>query len=537
MSRKIFLTLTAACCLLSIGPYPLPRSHSSSSISSGLRLTIFAHATPIQVLVQRSNNEYTENTHNKKTSQSNGRIRKQGKSKRHAKHNLAYDAILHSESQLPVFWNNHHPTSGKGGIAQTKNAKKLVSSKPSAQQRKINGKDRVSSVKSLLANILGKRAPRTASSLSPSAVASSVKKVTKSDPLRTSSDIKPQLVRQRQDEARVISSILSNAPGQKATSKPKTKKKTFTEAPVKIGAAIGAEGSTSSAFETAEAICDDSDNNNFIKRAIHQLTHDGHHVPQSDAESANSESVDTMSASENDSSILNRKNTLQFLYQRDIAQDDSSKQEQGQFDRAPEEIQPTYQFEDDLEVEGILESFANVMVGPSPSDEQGPLNPDFDDDQSHYSHKNYFNDWIQYVDRKGAAALIALVRTPGPDASSSSSSLDFFHYLTGGVFDLKRHRQRHGLAALSPFSKEASTYFTLPTYRDTKIEASNETSEPSYASTATSASVPGASGRSEIRRTSVARQLSISQAQAVQQYAQGYAQEPLYHLPARAPTF
>ncbi|KAG0097897.1 hypothetical protein BGZ93_001688 [Podila epicladia] len=503
------------------------------------------------------------------------------KSKRHAKHNLAYDAILHSESQLPVFWNNHHPTSGKGGIAQTKNAKKLVSSKPSAQQRKINGKDRVSSVKSLLANILGKRAPRTASSLSPSAVASSVKKVTKSDPLRTSSDIKPQLVRQRQDEARVISSILSNAPGQKATSKPKTKKKTFTEAPVKIGAAIGAEGSTSSAFETAEAICDDSDNNNFIKRAIHQLTHDGHHVPQSDAESANSESVDTMSASENDSSILNRKNTLQFLYQRDIAQDDSSKQEQGQFDRAPEEIQPTYQFEDDLEVEGILESFANVMVGPSPSDEQGPLNPDFDDDQSHYSHKNYFNDWIQYVDRKGAAALIALLATLvcldistwsgpqvaiaftfatfvafvlltlcisfkmhhrrarrlGPDASSSSSSLDFFHYLTGGVFDLKRHRQRHGLAALSPFSKEASTYFTLPTYRDTKIEASNETSEPSYASTATSASVPGASGRSEIRRTSVARQLSISQAQAVQQYAQGYAQEPLYHLPARAPTF
>ncbi|KAG0359511.1 hypothetical protein BG005_000672 [Podila minutissima] len=413
-------------------------------------------------------------------------------------------------------------------------------------------------------------------------MASSVKKVTKSDPLRTPSDAKqPQLVHQRQEEAKVVSAILPKAPGQMAASKPKKKKKTSTEALVMIGAAIGAEDSAPSAFETAEAICDDSDNNNFIKRTIHQFTHDGHHVPQSDAESANSESADTMSVSDNDSSTLSRKNTFQFLHQRDFEQDEPSKQEQGQFVSAPEETQPTYQVEDDLEEEGILESFANVVIGPSPADEQSP-NPDFDDDQSHYSHKNYVNDWIQYVDRKGATALTAVLailarldtstwsgpqvaiaftfatfvafvlltlcisfkmhrrraRRLGPDASSSSSSLDFFHYLTGGVFDLKRHRQRHSLATLSPFSKEASAYFTLPTYRDTKAVASNnETPEPSYASTATSASVPGASGRSEIRRTSVARQLSINQAQAVQQYAQGYAQEPIYHLPTRAPTF
>ncbi|KAF9335967.1 hypothetical protein BG006_010111 [Podila minutissima] len=446
----------------------------------------------------------------------------------------------------------------------------------------MHGKDRVSTVKSLLASILGKRAPRTASSPSPSMASSVKKKVIKSDPLRSPSDAKqPQLVYQRQEEAKVIAAILPNAPGQMAASKSKKKKKTSTEALDMIGAAIGAEGSASSAFETAEAICDDSDNNNFIKRTIHQLTHDGHHVPQSDAGSANSKSADTMSVSENDSSTLSRKNTFQFLHQRDFEQDEPSKQEQGQFDRAPEETQPTYQFEDNLEEEGILESFANVVIGPSPADEQSP-NSDFDDDQSHYSYKNYVNDWIQYVDRKGATALTAVLATLvlldtstwsgpqvaiaftfatfvafvlltlcisfkmhrrrarrlGPDASASSSSLDFFHYLTCGVFDLKRHRQRHSLAALSPFSKEASTYFTLPTYRDTKTVASNnETSGPSYASTATSASVPGASGRSEIRRTSVARQLSMNQAQAVQQHAQGYAQEPLYHLPTPAPTF
>ncbi|KAG0038094.1 hypothetical protein BGZ82_001107 [Podila clonocystis] len=369
-----------------------------------------------------------------------------------------------------------------------------------------------------------------------------------------------------------------------ATSKPKTRKKPSVEALAMIGAAIGAEGSASSDFETAEAICDDSDNDNFIKRVIHQLTQDGHPVPLDDAKSTNSESSDTMLVSENDSSILNRKNTLQFLDQGEMAQEEhDSRQEQGQFDNALREIQPTYHFEEDLEEEGILESFANVMVGPSPAGEQDSLYPVFDDDQNHRSHSKYFNDWILYMDRKGAIALTAVLATlvrldpsnwsghqvalaftfatfvafvllalcisykmhrrrehrlgQHSDASASSSSLGFFHYLTCGVFDLKRHRQRHSLAALSPFSKEASTYFTLPIYRDAKTTTASATPETSYASTATSASVPGASGRSEIRRTSVARQLSISQAQAVQQHAQGYAQEPLYHVPTRAPTY
>ncbi|KAG0341173.1 hypothetical protein BG000_010004 [Podila horticola] len=570
MSRKILLTLTAACCLLSIGPYSLPLSHSSPSISSGFHLTIFAHAKPIQVLVQRSNIERTESSYDKKTSQFEDKTGKQTKSARHAKHNLAYDSILHSESQLPVFWNNHHPPAGK-------DAKKPLSSKQAVQQRKTHGKERISTVKALLASMFRSRASTTASSPSK---ASSVKTVTKSDILRKPSGAKkPQLVQQKQEEARAASSILSNAQGQVATSKPKTKKKASAEVLAMIGAAIGAEGSASGAFETAEAICDDSDNDHFVKRAIQQLTHDDHHAPRSDAECADSVPSDTMSISENDSSIPIRKDKLQFLHRGNFVQQDSdSKQEQDKF-------RPTYQFEEDLEEEGILESFTNALVGPSPADDHDPQYPVSDSDQGN-SRNSYFKDWIQYMDRKGAAAFTAVLATlvrldpstwSGPqvalaftfatfvafvllalcisykmhrrrerrlrlhsDASSltsSSSSFGFFHYLTGGVFDLKRHRQRHSLAALSPFSKETSTYFTLPTYRDAKTAASSVTPDPSYASTATSASVPGANGRSEIRRTSVARQLSISQAQAVQQHAQTYVHEPLHHLPSRAPTF
>ncbi|KAF9383308.1 hypothetical protein CPB97_006579 [Podila verticillata] len=396
-------------------------------------------------------------------------------------------------------------------------------------------------VESLLANIFGSRAS-TASS--PPSIASSMKKVTKSDPLRKSASgakTQQQLAQKQEEPAKVASSIQPNAQGQTTS---KLKKKKTAEALAMMAGAIGAGAS---AFGTAEAFYDDSDSDNFIKQAMmHQLTHDGHPVPQCDESPSAS---DVMSGSENDSSILSRKNTL-LLHQRDVARD-----EQDQVESAFEESEPTFLFEEDLDEEGILESLTNVMVGPPPLGDQDshPF-----EDQDH-PHNSYFQDWIQYMDRKGAAALAAVLATlvrldpstwSGPQvaiaytfatfiafvllalyisykmhhrrerlqnggvssssSSSSSSSLGFFHYLTGGVFAFHRH-ERHPLAALSPFSKEASTYFTLPIYRDTK--SPHVAPEPSYATT--SASVAGAS-RSEIRRTSVARQLSISQAQAVQ---------------------
>lgn len=536
MSRNILLILTAACCLFSISPLH-SLSHNSPSISSGLHQAIFAYAKPIQILV-RSNNEHTENAFSKETNQiarsTTDRIGNQATSTRHAKHNLAYDAILHSESQIPVFWNNHPPD----WTTQTKNAKKSASPKP-YQVRKTHGKNRTLTVKSFLASIFGNRASTTSS---PPSIASSVKKVTKSDPLRKpASDAKTQQLAQKQEGlAKVALSAQPNVQGQ-TTSKPK-KKKTSEALAMMAAAAIG---KGASAFETPEAICDDSDNDNFIKQAMHQLTHDGQLDPQSDESRSAS---DTMSVSENDSSILNRKITL-LLHQRDVAQEEQvSKQEQDQVESALEESEPTFLSEEDLEEEGILESLINAMVGPSPLNDQDryPI-----EDQNH-PHSSHFQDWIQYMDRKGAATLTAVLATlvhldpstwSGPQVaiaftfatfvalvllalyisykmhrrrerfiqnggtSCTSSSLSFFHYLTGGIFNFHRH-QRHTFADLSPFSKEA--YFTLPTHRDTK--SSNVAPEPSYATT--SASVAGAN-RSEIRRTSVARQMSISQAQAV----------------------
>ncbi|KAF9391772.1 hypothetical protein CPC16_003960 [Podila verticillata] len=394
-------------------------------------------------------------------------------------------------------------------------------------------------MKSLLASMVGNHASTTSS---PPSIASSMKTVTKSDPLRKpASCAKTQELAQKQKEPeKVVSSIQPNARGQ-TTFKPK--KKNAAEALAMMAGAIG-EGA--SAFGTAEAICDDSESDNFIKQAMHQLTHEGHPVPQSDESRSAS---DALSGSENDSSILNRKSAV-LMHQRDVAQEEQvPKHEQDQVESAFEESEPTFLFEEDLEEEGILKSPTNVMVGPSPLDDQDSY---LFEDQDR-PHNSYFQDWIQYMDRKGAAALTIVLATlvrldpstwTGPQVAiaftfatflafvllalyisykmhhrrerlkngdtSSSSSLGFFHYLTRGVFASHRH-QRHTFAALSPFSKETSTYFTLPTYRDTK--SPNVAPEPSYATT--SASVAGAN-RSEIRRTSVARQLSITQAQAVQ---------------------
>ncbi|KAF8937937.1 hypothetical protein BGZ52_000476, partial [Haplosporangium bisporale] len=121
-----------------------------------------------------------------------------------------------------------------------------------------------------------------------------------------------------------------------------------------------------------------------------------------------------------------------------------------------------------LEEEGILKSPTNVMVGPSLDDQDSYLFEDQD-----RPHNSYFQDWIQYMDRKGAAALTIVLATlvrldpstwTGPQVAiaftfatflafvllalyisykmhhrrerlkngdtSSSSSLGFFHYLT-----------------------------------------------------------------------------------------------------------
>ncbi|KAF9428194.1 hypothetical protein BGZ94_003126 [Podila epigama] len=716
MPRSIIFTLTAACCLLTLSFQPnFSPEGTSPSIASGVHLAIFAHASPIQPgqrthpvvnrfgPQQQQQKQQQQHEQKKKTKANN----ESSHHKRHIKHNNAYDAILHSDSQLPVFWNNqlhHTKKSVKDHHAKRKvqNEKQqsvtLASSSSSSSssplgkvgpiappaQQKLKG-DKDATVKAMLSKILdqpptvAKASGHPPSNNMPLTTATTVKEVASSDPIQkvVVESVREQQQQQQHEEQQphaqpqqhqqkqqqqipptevIASSMAESKPAETLLQTPAKINEDTTHVilttPVDHGAQSSSDpkssteksdgSSTSRAFETAsEALCNDFEHDNFLKRALHQLTHDAFHhaVPQSDSEMTlsspkvvvkkgiHSEPAALSSTSENDSALPEGSSNnkmdihprseplIEYMEQLHQMEQDSGTQDKAAADQTEEKETShdlLYSPEEDLEEEGILESFVGGGVLASPKAEherESVFSPVFENNHiNNNNHINIDNNWhdargkaggylqrcIRWFDRQGAVVLTTLLTAAvhldpstwsGPqwavaltlvsvvsiallalsisykmhcrrvrgrhgqdmaayhhpplsaqrhrhrDESTtlSPSPLGFFHYITFGLFDWRRIRHRHSLAAISPFSKDASTYFALPTYHlDTKVAKthSQKVANDATASTVSGVNIHGSgmnsghdhgtNGHSEIRRTSVAQhhQMAIHQAAA-----------------------